>query len=75
MTPAQAIVAATKNGAIASRGLDDFGTIEKGKRADLIVVDANPLTDIANLRKLSLVLRDGRTIERDKLPLARVLSR
>jgi imidazolonepropionase-like amidohydrolase len=75
MTPAQAIVAATKNGAIASRGLDDFGTIEKGKRADLILVDANPLTNIANLRKLSLVMRDGRAIDRDKLPLARVLSR
>ncbi len=75
MTPAQAIVAATRNGAIASRGLDDFGTLEKGKRADLIVVDASPLADISNLRKLSLVMRDGRSIERDRLPVARVLSR
>jgi imidazolonepropionase-like amidohydrolase len=75
MTPAQAIVAATRNGAIASRGLEDFGTIEKGKRADLIVLDANPLADISNLRKLSLVMRDGRPIERDRLPVARVLSR
>ena len=46
MTPAQAIVAATKNGAIASRGLQEFGTIEKGKLADLLVLDANPLSDI-----------------------------
>ncbi len=75
MTPAQAIVAATRNGAIASRGLEDFGTIEKGKRADLIVLDANPLADISNLRKLSLVMRNGRTIDRDRLPVARVLSR
>ncbi len=75
MTPGQAIVAATKNGAIASKGLAEFGTIEKGKRADLIVLDANPLADISNLRKLSLVMRDGRTIEREKLPVSRVLSR
>jgi imidazolonepropionase-like amidohydrolase len=75
MTPAQAIVAATRNGAIASKGLADFGTIETGKRADLIVLDANPLTDISNLRKLSLIMRDGRTIDRQRLPEARVLSR
>ena len=43
MTPAQAIVAATRNGAIASRGLDNFGTIEAGKLADLLVLDADPL--------------------------------
>jgi imidazolonepropionase-like amidohydrolase len=75
MSPAQAIVAGTRNGAIASRGLAEFGTIEKGKRADLILVDANPLTDIANLRKLSLVMRDGRTTDRDRLPATRVLTR
>jgi imidazolonepropionase-like amidohydrolase len=75
MTPAQAIVAATRNGAMASKGLAEFGTIETGKRADLIVLDANPLTDITNLRRLSLVMRDGRTIDRDRLPAARVLSR
>ena len=75
MTPAQAIVAATRNGAIAAKGLEDFGTIEQGKRADLIVLDANPLADISNHRKLSLVMRDGRTIDRDRLPVARVLSR
>ncbi len=75
MTPAQAIVAATKHGAIASRGLEQFGTIEKGKRADLLILDANPLDDIRNLRKLSVVLRDGRVLDRDKLPEQRVLSR
>jgi imidazolonepropionase-like amidohydrolase len=74
MTPAQAIVAATRNGAIASRGLEQFGTIEAGKRGDLIVLDANPLDDIKNLRKLSVVMRDGRVVEHQKLPLQRVLS-
>jgi imidazolonepropionase-like amidohydrolase len=74
MTPDQAIVAATKNGAIASRGLDEFGTIQAGKRADLLILDANPLEDIRNLRKLSTVMRDGRVIDRAKLPERRVLS-
>lgn len=75
MTPAQALVAATKNGAIASNGLGDFGTIEVGKRADLIVLDADPLADISNLRKLSVVMRDGRIVDRAALPAQRVLSR
>ena len=68
MTPSQAIVAATKNGAIASQGLKDFGTIEAGKFADLLMLDADPLADIHNIRKLSLVMRDGRVVDRDKLP-------
>ena len=75
MTPAQAIVAATRNGALAARGLAEFGTIEAGKRADLLLLDASPLSDISNLRRLSMVMRDGKVIDRDRLPLQRVLSR
>ncbi len=75
MSPAQAIVAATRNGAMAARGLEQFGTIAVGKRADLIVVDGNPADDIRHLRRLSTVIRDGRVIDRDKLPMQRVLSR
>lgn len=75
MTPERAIVAATKNGAIASRGLTEFGTIEKGKRADLVLLDADPLSDIRNLRRISMVFRDGRSIDHHALPAVRVLSR
>lgn len=74
MTPAQAIVAGTRNGAIASRGLDQFGTIEVGKRADLLLLDADPLADIHNLQALSVVIRDGKVIDFKALPAARVLS-
>jgi imidazolonepropionase-like amidohydrolase len=82
MTPAQAIVAATKNGAFAShypRPASDaalsFGTIQAGKDADLVVLDADPIGDIHNIRKVSLVIKGGRQIERTSLPEKRVLSR
>jgi imidazolonepropionase-like amidohydrolase len=75
MTPAQAIVAATRNGALASRGLDDYGTLEPGKFADLLVLEANPLEDIANIRKIVTIMKEGRTVDRDRLPERRVLSR
>lgn len=75
MTPMQAIVAATANGARAARGFDDFGTLEKGKRADLLMLTADPLANIRNIRLLSTVMRDGQTIDRARLPEKRVLSR
>ena len=68
MTPAEAIVAATKNGARASQGLKDYGTIEIGKYADILLLDADPLTDIHNIRKLSFVMKEGRIVDRDRLP-------
>lgn len=75
MTPAQAIVAATKNGAIAFRKLDQFGTIEAGKLADLLILEADPLADIHNIRKLHAVMKEGKFIDTARLPEKRVLSR
>jgi imidazolonepropionase-like amidohydrolase len=40
----------------------DLGTVEVGKLADLIVVAANPLDDITNVRRLQLVLKEGRVV-------------
>jgi imidazolonepropionase-like amidohydrolase len=68
MTPAQAIVSATKNGAAACKSLKDFGTLEAGKIADLLILDADPLADISNIRKLNRVMREGRFIDTSKLP-------
>ncbi|HEX9161083.1 MAG TPA: amidohydrolase family protein [Thermoanaerobaculia bacterium] len=67
MTPMQVIVSST---AIASRamGLDkQIGTIEKGKDADLLIVTADPSTDVANLRKIAYVVRSGVVRSRDDL--------
>ncbi len=68
MTPSEAITAATKNGAIASKALDEYGTLQAGKSADIVVLDADPLADIANIRQLSIVIKGGRIIDVDALP-------
>jgi imidazolonepropionase-like amidohydrolase len=72
MTPAQAITAGTKNGALACKRAADFGTIEAGKLADLVVLDADPLADIRNIRKVWTVFKEGRKIEIESLPNAKV---
>jgi imidazolonepropionase-like amidohydrolase len=74
MTPAQAITAATRNGALACRKLDEYGTIEAGKLADLLILEADPLADIRNIRKLKSVMKEGRIIDLARLPEKRVLS-
>jgi imidazolonepropionase-like amidohydrolase len=74
MTPMEAIVAATRNIAAAYHKLDQIGTIEPGKLADLVVLDGNPLQDVNNIRRISMVMKDGQVIDRDKLPLKKVLS-
>jgi imidazolonepropionase-like amidohydrolase len=63
MAPAQVIVAATKNGAEFLR-IPNTGTLERGKIADFIVLDANPLQDITNTRKISAVYLRGTAVSR-----------
>ena len=63
MTPAQVIRAATSNGAQFLR-MTDTGTIEANKSADFIVLDANPLDNITNTRKIASVYLRGASVDR-----------
>lgn len=61
--PSALIVMATKNGAEIMRRADDFGTIEKGKFANLIVMNENPSEDIANMRTITHTMIKGRLLK------------
>jgi len=66
MTEMQALIAATRNCADLCEVLDELGTVEQGKIADLIVVEDNPLDNISNLRKLKMVFKDGQKVNLGK---------
>jgi imidazolonepropionase-like amidohydrolase len=59
-TPLEAIQAATITPARVMKLENEVGTIEAGRRADLIIVDADPLQNISNIRKVKLVMTQGR---------------
>ena len=63
MTPMQVLTAATRNGAQFLR-MNDVGTLEANKSADFLVLDANPLDNITNTRKISSVYLRGAMIDR-----------
>jgi imidazolonepropionase-like amidohydrolase/Tol biopolymer transport system component len=67
MTPLQAIRCATINGA-SYLGMDrDIGSLEQGKLADLIVLNANPLVDIRNSEKIKYVMANGRLYDANSM--------
>jgi imidazolonepropionase-like amidohydrolase len=62
MDPADALVAATRNGARALGLEHDLGTIERGKRADLLAIEGDPTRDISALRRVALVVQSGQVV-------------
>ena len=67
MSPYEILKSGTVNVGSYFAAQDSFGTIEPGKRADLILLDANPLTDITNLAKINGVMVRGRWLSRADL--------
>ena len=66
LTPLQTLQAATGEAAVMlSDGEPGFGTIEPDKAADLLLLDADPLADIANTRKINRVMRAGKWLDRE----------
>ena len=60
ITPAQVLQIATWNGAKYTRTTADRGSVTVGKRADLVLVDGDPTVDIADIRKVALVIHQGK---------------
>ena len=66
MTPMEALVAATRNGAMVIGVEDQLGTVEAGKLADLLILSDDPLDDIENIRKIETVVYKGKAYPRSE---------
>jgi imidazolonepropionase-like amidohydrolase len=72
LSPMQALQTATYNAAKCLGKLDSMGTVERGKVADLVLLDANPLQDISNTKKIAAVVVGGKIF--DKTALQKMLA-
>jgi len=66
-SPLQALQTATLNPAKFYNNLNDYGTVQPGRIADLVLLEANPLNSIANTRKIAAVITDGRYLSQQDL--------
>ena len=69
LSPYEALAAGNRNPAEAMGKSDEFGTIEEGKRADLLLLESNPLTDVSHVQERSGVMLNGRWMTDDQLGL------
>ena len=69
LTPLQAITAATKNAAAIVNAADEWGTLETGKLANLVIVDGSPDKRIGDTRRIVVVIKEGAVIDRTALRL------
>jgi imidazolonepropionase-like amidohydrolase len=65
MTPAQAILSSTQEAATLMGMQDEIGTVEKGKYADLVAVQGNPLEDITELERVKFVMKGGEIVKNE----------
>jgi imidazolonepropionase-like amidohydrolase len=67
LTPAQALQVATKNGALYTRTSHERGRIAPGMLADLVLVDGDPTRNIGDIRKIALVITQGKLVSPSKV--------
>jgi imidazolonepropionase-like amidohydrolase len=67
LTPLQALQTATLNSAVFLKREAELGIIEKGKLADLVLLEKNPLEDIKNTRSINAVIMNGHLINKTKI--------
>ena len=67
LSPLEVLQAATRNGALLRNAIDTEGTVARGKRADLVILDADPLLDARNLSRIHSVVLNGRPLDRTAL--------
>ena len=75
LNPMENLLAATRNIARAYKVDKDLGTLEKGKIADLLILDKNPLKNVENYRNIHLVMKEGKVVDRTILPLKPILTK
>lgn len=68
MDPMEILKSATSHVARAYRVDEELGTLEPGKAADMVVLDANPLESARNYRRIHAVIKGGAIVDRDALP-------
>ncbi len=69
LSPREILVAATRNGAITMGREHDLGTLQPGKLADMVILNANPLEDIRNTRRIAFIVKSGVIYQPEQLML------
>lgn len=75
MKPMPMLLAATRDVAKAYGKLDELGTIEEGKIADLLILNANPLQDVRAYANIDVIVKDGSIVDRQSLPTKQVVTK
>ncbi|MDP9102810.1 MAG: amidohydrolase family protein, partial [Pseudomonadota bacterium] len=70
IVPFDVLTIATHNGAVLLGKADQLGSVEVGKLADLLLLNADPTVDINNVKKIAFVMKGGQIIDESQLPLA-----
>jgi imidazolonepropionase-like amidohydrolase len=74
MQPMEALMSGTRNVARAYKVDEDLGTLEKGKIADLLILDKDPLANAANYRSINTDMKGGQLVDRAGLPTRKMLT-